>query len=1424
MKGKYLKEFIDIAGIANSERCIVEEIVLTKQDNAVFYLVSKNTFNHDEINEITRRIYEKYHFFKYVKIVQNKAEEMKLDTYIKDNQKKIVKYLADEDTASALFLSENWHVKENIIQIPAFSASHLEMLNKRKISQKITSYVKRHTQIDALVQFEIISRSDIGDSKKAGRVNEHHEKTDIRQQKRKQTTTTLQKKPSQTNFNQTTGENIYGKASKQKIQSLENVYIKQTGETIAACGRCFFAEIIENRLRSYIKIFINDDSSSAEIRINCDKGEIEDLFDKIRKTRHAHIYGKIAFDEYRNERYIQCYGFSKAEINEYSDEHKQKRVELHCHSQYSERDAVSKIEDIFYKLSKMGHRSVAITDHGGVYAYPDAFALSKKYGIKVIYGVEVYMVDDESFVLSQPTHTGLEDEIIVVDVETTGLCARNDEIIEIAAVKIKNSKIIDTYSALVKPKKPVPQRITALTSITQQMVDSADDLQKVMEGFNRFSKDCNVLCTHNTSFDSAFIDKALRECGYEERYMYLDSLHLSRRVYTQLKTYKLKSVTKLLNIDIGHAHRALDDAVATAKVLLNIFSLAKADGIYTVNELKDYKKAPESDKKASHVHCTILVKNEQGLKDLYKIISHSNLNYFYRRPKVLKSEIGLHKENLIIGSACDSGEIFQAFMEARNEQYLSKLADFYDYLEIQPIGNSMHLVNDSILSSKEDIIQINKDIIDLAEKTGKYYAATGDVHFIDEKDSIYRAVLLNALKFEDADNQAPLYLRNTDQMLDEFYYLEHDIAYKAVVENTQAIASLIEDAIKPIPEGSYPPVMEGAGEMVSAYIYKTAYEKYGKNLPELIEKSIQKEISVIEKYNYSVLYYLAQKVVHKAKDDGYLVGSRGSVGSSLAATFLGITEVNPLPPHYVCPKCKHAEFADVKMYGVGADLPDKICPKCNCEYEKDGFDIPFECFLGFEGDKEPDIDLNFASDYQGKIHKYVEEMLGVENVFRSGTISKVAGSLARNYARKYLEDRGLVMNLAEQKRLEIGCSDVKSTTGQHPGGLIILPKGMEIYQFTPVQYPANDESKKVITTSFDYDALKGRLLKLDLLGHDDPSMINALQKLTGYDAKKIKFDDKTVLSLFTSADALNLKDSDILTEVGTYGVPEFGTKFVREMLKQARPQCFDDLIRISGLSHGTDVWVNNAAEYIKNGTATIKNVISTRDSIMLYLIQMGMESKTAFDIMERVRKGKGLKDSDIEKMKEINIEDWYIDSCNKIKYMFPKAHAAAYVMMGFRVAYYKIYYPLEYYSAYFSIRSKDFDLKTILKGPDYIRKEIKKYYALKNLTQTQKDTLITLEIALEMLCRGYGFETIILGKSHYNDFILSDNKLVLPYKVIEGAGEKVTKKIYEQSKIAPFSSIEDFKKRTSVSAAVLEELIEMKALEGIQKTDQFAFF
>ncbi len=1419
MRGKYLSELIDTTGINNSDNCLVKQIQLSKENSAIFYIQPEKKYSEAEISLISKRIYEKYNFIKHVNIQQKTADKMELDTYILNNKQNIIKYLADEHNTSAIFLDTDWKIDKNAIEIPAMSEGHLYFLNNENIAQKIAEYIKRNLNVETSIAFKII---------KSIKKTQNEQKTisdnDYKPDKNFADKNSLKPSKKERNVVESKGDIVFGKIGRQTVQGIDNIYSKQTGEYITTGGKLFFSEIVDTRLRSYIRIYVNDDISSAEVRINADKSEIADLFDKIKKLKHVIINGKISFDEYKNERYIQCYGLMEIEKNEYADEFEQKRVELHCHTQYSERDAVSKIENLFYKLNKMGHKAVAITDHAGVYAYPDAFALSEKYGIKVIYGAEVYMVDDESLILSGETNADIDSEIIVVDVETTGLCARNDEIIEIAAVKIKNGKIRQQFSSLVKPKIKVPQRITQLTSITQQMLDDADGIDDVIRRFNEFCGDCDILCTHNSSFDSAFIDKALREAGEKERFCYLDLLHLCRRLFTDLKTYKLKSVTKYLNIDIGHAHRALDDTVAAAKVLIKVLSAAKSDGVSSISQLKEYNKTNESEKKVPHVHCVVLVKNNQGLKDLYRIVSNSNLLHFYRRPKVFKSEIRAYKENFIIGSACDSGEIFQSFMEARSEKYLLSIAEFYDYFEIQPLGNSMHLVSDNILSSKEDIIKINKEIINLAQKTGKPFVATGDVHFVDEKDSIFRSVLLNALKFEDAENQAPLYLRSTEDMLEEFYYLDKDTAYKAVVENAQLIANLAEDKIRPIPSGSYPPVMEGAEKIVSDYIYKTAHERYGENLPELIEKSIKKEISVIEKYNYSVLYYLAHKVVHKAYEDGYLVGSRGSVGSSLAATFLGITEVNPLPPHYVCSECKNTEFADNNLYKVGADLPDKNCPVCGCEYIKDGFDIPFECFLGFEGDKEPDIDLNFASDYQGKIHKYVEEMLGEKNVFRSGTISKVAGSLARNYVKKYLEDKGLEMNLAEQKRLEIGCSDVKSTTGQHPGGLIILPEGMEIYEFTPVQYPANDETKKVITTSFDYDAIKGRLLKLDLLGHDDPTMINELQRLTEFDAKKIKLDDKKVLSLFTSTDALDLKDKDILSDVGTYGVPEFGTKFVRDMLKQARPECFDDLIRISGLSHGTDVWVNNAAEYIKSGTATIKNVISTRDSIMLYLIQMGMNSKSAFDIMERVRKGKGLKDGDIEKMKAINIENWYIDSCNKIKYMFPKAHAAAYVTMGFRVAYYKIYYPLQYYCAYFSIRSKDFDVNSILKGPEFLRKEIKRFYSQKNLSQTQKDTLTSLEIALEMMCRGYEFKNITLGISHYNNFIISDDKLVLPYKVIEGAGEKVTKKIYEQSMLAPFTSIEDFKKRTQASTAVIEELIHMGALDGIQKTDQFAFF
>ncbi|MGI6348424.1 MAG: PolC-type DNA polymerase III [Eubacteriaceae bacterium] len=1427
MQKKYLRELIDVTGIEYAKDCRIEKVVLAKDGKAVFHISTLRHYEQAQIEVIKERIARSYSFIEKIQIVQTERNA-DIAKYLAEHRGELLKEIARGEERAVLLLGQKWNISEDKIEIPVYTPGHFEELREQQIPEKIAAWVKNRLHEEVVVKLVEAEKLPENISKDATEPAAPDKQPDTVGKKKKAPAasrkTSSQNEKSNNATNATFGEVLYGRMPKQKKGILAALQEKLIGGTIVAQGRVFFSEIIDTRLRSFIKLYLHDGETSAEARINADKDSIEHLHEKIKKTRHVCISGKVGFDEYNNERYIQCYGMQQLHKQDYFDNAEKKRVELHCHTQYSERDAVSKIEDIFFKLDQMGHKTVAITDHGGVYAYPDAYELSQKYGIKIIYGMEAYMINDENLILSKEIDQKIDDEIIVLDVETTGLSARVGEIIEIGAVKIKNNAITEEFSTLVKPTTNVSARITEITSITQAMLEEAPPIAVALQEFLEFCGSCKLICSYNASFDSAFIDKALRQAEKQEDFVYLDALHLSRRVFPELKTHKLKSVTKHLKLENLQAHRALSDALVTAKILLYILNLAKKDQINKVYQLIDYKKSAESDRRKRHHHCILLAKNQQGIEDMYRMISHANIHYFYRRPKILKSEIRKYKQNLIVGSACDGGEVYQAFVDERSETYLSELADFYDYLEIQPLGNSIYLVDEEVLRSSDDIIEINREIIRLAKQKSKPFVATGDVHFLDAKDSVYRAVLMNALKYDNAEVQAPLYLRSTAQMLEEFSYLDKETAQAAVVDNPVLIAQRCEEGLVPVRQGSFPPVIEGVGQIVSDYIYEKAHIKYGSQLPELIEKRIEKELAVIDKYNYSALYYLAQKVVHKAHEDGYLVGSRGSVGSSFAATLLGITEVNPLPPHYVCPKCQHTEFADAKRYGVGADLPDKLCIKCQTPYEKDGFDIPFECFLGFEGDKEPDIDLNFASDYQGKIHRFVEEMLGEQNVFRSGTISKVASSLARNYVRKYMEECGHEMNMAEQKRLEIGCSEVKSTTGQHPGGLIVLPEGLEIFQFTPVQYPANDASKGVITTCFDYDALKGRLLKLDLLGHDDPTMINALQKLTNFSVKDIKLDDEKVMSLFTSTEALNLKDNNILTDVGTYGVPEFGTKFVREMLRQANPQCFDDLIRISGLSHGRDVWTNNAVEYIKNKTATIKNVISTRDSIMVYLMQMNMDAKSAFDIMERVRKGKGLTESDTKKMRALHIEEWYIDSCNKIKYMFPKAHAAAYVMMGFRVAYYKVYYPLQYYCAYFSIRSKDFDTETILKGPGVIRKEIGKYYSIKNLTPTQKDTLTSLELALEMLCRGYRFETIIIGKSHYNDFIISGDSLILPYKVIEGAGEKVTKKIYEESKKEPFSSIEDLKKRTSASTAVIEALQDMGALEGVQKTDQFSFF
>ena len=1014
---------------------------------------------------------------------------------------------------------------------------------------------------------------------------------------------------------------------------------------------------------------------------------------------------------------------------------------------------------------------------------------------------------------------------MVFDLETTGFSSKNDKIIEIGAVKIKKGSIVDRFSEFVNPEMRIPYNITELTSITDEMVENAETIEKILPKFLEFCKD-SVIVAHNAGFDVGFIKKNARDLGEEFDYPVLDTVPLARYLYPELKKVKLNIVAKHLGVSLENHHRAVDDAKCTGDILLKCFEKIKEEkNINTLKELnKEFLDNIDIKKQPSY-HIIILTKTQEGLRNLYKLVSEAHLNNFFKVPRIPKSRLQELRDGLIIGSACEAGELYRAILEGKTDEELKEIISFYDYLEIQPIGNNEFLIEKGSVKDENEIKEINKKIYDLGKECGKLTVATGDVHFLEPEDSAFRKIIMAGKGFKDADNQPPLYLKTTEEMLEEFSYLGEDIAMEVVVTNTNKIADECEK-IKPIPDETYPPKIDGAEEDIKNMAMDKVHSIYGDPLPEVVEKRLDKELNSIISNGYAVLYLIAQKLVAKSLSDGYLVGSRGSVGSSFAATMSDITEVNGLPPHYVCPNCTNSEFFLDGSVSSGADLPDKICPKCGTKYRADGHDIPFETFLGFEGDKEPDIDLNFSGDNQGDIHKYTEVLFGEGYVFKAGTIGTVAEKTAYGYVKKYLEERGLRASSAEIERLTIGCTGIKRTSGQHPGGIMVVPTYTDIYNFTPIQHPADDNDSDVVTTHFDYHSISGRLLKLDILGHDDPTVIRMLQDLTGIDPKTIPLNDPDVISLFTSPNALGVTAEELECPVGSYGLPEFGTKFVRGMLVDTQPKSFADLVRISGLSHGTDVWLNNAQYYIKEGYTTLQECIATRDDIMVYLMYKGVPPKTSFSIMEKVRKGKGLSEEHEKIMRENNVPDWYIESCKKIKYMFPKGHAVAYVMMAVRIAYFKVHYPAAYYATYFTVRADDFDADIVCKGESAIHQKLHELYDLGNSASVKDKGLITvLELAFEMCKRGLKFKKVDLYKSEALKFTIEDEVYLRPpLNSLQGVGDNAAKSIAEARKDGEFISKEDLRMRSKVSKTVIETLTNHGCLEGMSETNQLSLF
>ncbi|MSS19561.1 PolC-type DNA polymerase III [Pseudoramibacter porci] len=1186
-------------------------------------------------------------------------------------------------------------------------------------------------------------------------------------------------------------------------------------------GEIFSFESRELRNEKQLLEFaVSDHTSSIACKIFAGKNA-EALKDRLKNGTWVHLEGTIAYDEYAHEKLLSPKVIEEIDRPKRTDDADEKRVELHMHSQYSAMDAVSKVKKIVAQAKDFGHDIIGITDHGVVQAYPEIMKETKGTDVKVLYGLEGYLVDDGVKITTGEQDEPFDGEFVFFDLETTGFYPGRDAIIEIAAARIKNKHILDTFQTFVNPHRKIPAKITELTSITDQMVagglEEADALRKFLE----YADGC-ILVAHNANFDMGFLSLAMAKYQMPNHITYMDTLAMARTLIPSIARHNLKKLASYFKIDMGHHHRAIDDAVCSAKIFVRLMGLAEERDVHTSTALNSLIDLQQVIKTERPYHVIIYAKDQEGLIDLYRLVSASHVKYFYKKPRIPKSLLDAHRAHLLIGSACEAGELYTAIKENVPKHKLDQIADFYDYFEVQPLGNNDFMVRNGDLT-RDDLIQINKAIIDLGREKHKLVVATGDVHYVSPEDAPFRAILQAGQGYKDADQQPPLYYRSTAEMLKEFDYLDPEAAYELVVTNTRKVADMIGD-VKPVPDGTFPPVIEGSDDEIRDSVHQRAKEIYGDPLPDIVADRIHRELKSIIGNGYSVLYLIAKKLVQHSRECGYLVGSRGSVGSSLVAMLCGITEVNSLPPHYVCPKCKHTEWFDSTKVGVGPDLPDKNCPECGTLMIKDGFDIPFETFLGFKGDKEPDIDLNFSGDNQGEAHKYTEVIFGKGKVYRAGTIATLADKTAFGYVKNYLEERGKVVSRAEMDRLIGGVAGVTRTTGQHPGGVMVVPRDREIYQFTPIQYPANEKESGTLTTHFDYHSIEGRLLKLDILGHDDPTILKMLKDMTGVDPTTIPLDDENIISLFKGTEVLKLVDDSFDIPLGTCGVPEFGTNFVRKMVLDAKPTSYADLIRISGLSHGTDVWIGNAQTLIESGQATIKDVICCRDDIMLGLISMGLAPERSFWIMEHVRKGKGLLDDEEPYMRENNVPDWYIDSCKKIKYMFPKAHAVAYVMMAFRIAYYKVYYPLAYYAAYFSIRAKEFDLRVMSSGKEAVHRKLEEIRAQGNQASNKdQQLLVSLELAWEMYCRGYRFGNVDLYKSHYKNFRVEGDALIPPLISVDGLGEVVAKNIYDEAQKKPFMSMEDMQNRAHVNKANMEKLQSFGCLTNLPESNQMSF-
>ena len=1233
---------------------------------------------------------------------------------------------------------------------------------------------------------------------------------------------------------------IYGRDFEEESMEIEKID-GPIGEVVIR-GKILSVDTREIRNEKTIIIFsVTDFTDTIVLKIFAGNDDVPELLKEISGGKFVRVKGVATIDKFDSELTIgsivgikKCADFTTVRM----DTSVEKRIELHCHTKMSDMDGVSDVKDIVKRAMKWGHKAIAITDHGDVQAFPDAnHTVPSDSDFKVIYGVEAYLVDDLKGMVTDSQNQDLDADYVVFDLETTGFSPETNRIIEIGAVKVQNGKIVDKFSTFVNPQVPIPFRIEQLTSINDSMVIDAPVIADILPEFMKFCEGC-VMVAHNADFDMSFIKKNCQRLDIPCKPTIVDTVALARVLLPNLNRFKLDTVAKALGVSLENHHRAVDDAGCTAEIFVKFIEMLRERGMSTLDEVNAMgTSSVQNVQKMPTYHAIILATCDQGRTNLYKLISLAHIKYYHRRPRIPKSEFIRYRDGLLIGSACEAGELYRAILNGRPEEEISRLVNFYDYLEIQPLGNNAFLVRDedSPVASNDDLIEINKKIVRLGEQFHKPVVATCDVHFLDPEDEIYRRIIMAGQGFKDADEQAPLFLRTTEEMLKEFAYLGSEKAEEVVITNTNRIADMCEK-ISPVRPDKCPPVIENSDQMLRDICYNKAHKMYGDPLPEIVQERLDRELNSIISNGYAVMYIIAQKLVWKSNEDGYLVGSRGSVGSSFVATMSGITEVNPLHAHYLCKHCQYSDFDSdlVKSFSgrSGCDMPDKLCPRCGKPLSKEGFDIPFETFLGFKGNKEPDIDLNFSGEYQSKAHKYTEVIFGEGQTFKAGTIGTLADKTAFGYVKNYYEERGVHKRNCEIDRIVLGCVGVRRTTGQHPGGIVVLPMGEQIYTFTPVQHPANDMTVDITTTHFDYHSIDHNLLKLDILGHDDPTMIRMLQDLTGVDPTQIPLDDKAVMSLFQDTSALGITPDDLVNcQLGALGIPEFGTDFAMGMLIDTQPKEFSDLVRIAGLSHGTDVWLGNAQTLIQEKKATISTAICTRDDIMIYLISMGLDSEESFKIMENVRKGivaKGKCDKWPEWKQDMidhNVPDWYIWSCEKIKYMFPKAHAAAYVMMAWRIAYCKVFYPLAYYAAYFSIRATAFSYELMCQGKEKLEGYMHEYEKRKDeLSKKEQDTYKDMRLVQEMYARGFEFLPLDIYKSEPHHFQIVDGKLLPALNTIDGLGDNAAVAIAEAAKDGIFLSKDDFRERTKVSKTIIELMSDLGLFGDMPESNQLSLF